>query len=163
MKTDTRLLSQIFNLQSINLQSFDFLERPPFPVRAGELQFVPVFVDMLTAQYRTDFRQFYFPDSRQVIHDLLLLISQLLLVRQYLPFTSAAYAEMLALRGAPYSTRLHQPQHAGLHERVFLLRHLQVHYIARHAVRHKANDSVNPHNCLSFCSHTRDLHVLINR
>ena len=118
---------------------------------------------MLRPQNRTNLRQFNFSDARKVIYNLLLFVFQLLLVRQNLPFTSAAYTEMCTTSSAAHLTLLYQTKHLCLHERVFLLRDLQVHNISGNTIRHKRNDIIDTHQCLSFCGYSGNLNMLKNR
>ena len=69
---------------------FDLIERPPFSVGAGELQFIAILVNMLGAEDRGDLRQFDFTDTGEVVDDLLLFVLELCLVGQDLPFASSA-------------------------------------------------------------------------
>ena len=115
---------------------------------------------MPAALDRTDLRQFDLADPRQVINDLLLLVAELLLVRQYLPFAPPTHAEMFALRLAPHGALLHHAQHPPFHERVLLLRHLYIHDVARHAVRHKHHHAVHFRQRFAFCRHAGNLDML---
>ena len=92
---------------------------------------------MLGTEDRAYLGQFDLADTCQVVYYLLLFVFQLLLVRQNLPFTSTADAEMPASRLATDRGGVYDPQHAGFHERVFLFGHLQIHDVSRHAVGHK--------------------------
>ena len=142
---------------------FNLLPRKPLAVSAGELQFVAVLVDMFGAKDRTHFRQFDLADTGEVIHDLLLFVLELLVVRKDLPFASTAHTEMLASGFTTHRTRLYQSQHFCLHETMFLLGDLQVHDVARYAVGYKGYDVVDAHQCFPFGSDTGDLDILKNR
>ena len=80
----------------------------PLAVRTRELELVAVLVYMLRTEDGTDFRQFNLSDAGKVIHDLLLLVFELFLVGQDLPFAASADAEMLTLRLTPNGARLDQ-------------------------------------------------------
>ena len=139
---------------------FDDFPGEPFTVSAGEFEFITVLVDMLGTKDRGDRRQVDLTDTGEVIDYLLLLVTELLFVRQDLPFAPTADTEMLASRFATHGAGHHETQHFGLHERVFLLRDLQVHDIARYTVGHKSDDIVDTHEGLAFCGNTGYLNVL---
>ena len=77
------------------------------------------------------------PDARQLVVNLLLLHLQLSLVRQVLPFASAADAKVLATGCRAYITIFMETHHLAFGEAVFFPLDLHVHHIARHAERHE--------------------------
>ena len=81
---------------------FHFFRCQPAFVREGELQFVPVKLCFSRSQDRRDFRQFDLSDTAEVVFHLFLFVFDLFCVGQYLPFTPAAYAIVLAKRNGTY-------------------------------------------------------------
>ena len=95
---------------------------------------------MLRTENRGERRQLDFADAREVVKDLLLFVAQLCLVGQDLPLAAATFAVMRAVGFAAFGGRLNQTLHTRFYERVFAFRDLQIDHIARHAIRHEAND-----------------------
>ena len=75
-----------------------FVLEDPAALREGELQLVAVVSGLIRSDDRGDFRYFKVTYAHELVIDLLLLCLKLHFIRQRLPFTSAADAEMLAER-----------------------------------------------------------------
>ena len=80
----------------------DFFVRQPTFVGKCKFQFVPVKLCFSRSQDRRDFRQFDLSDTAEVVFHLFLFVFDLFCVGQYLLFTPAAYAIVLAKRNGTY-------------------------------------------------------------
>ena len=79
-------------------QLFNFLFRQIALVGTTEVELVTILFRLHATQNRAELGQRHFSDTRQLVIYLLLLHFQLLFVGKLLPFTSAAYTEVLAER-----------------------------------------------------------------
>ncbi len=103
------------------------------------------------------------PYSRKLVGDLLVLLAQLLIVRQVLPLTPAAYPEMLAKSIDTYRRQFHVPRYEAFHITSPLTAYLHVHHVARHRKRDKNHNVVMPPHGLALGRQRGDLEVLYQR
>ena len=111
---------------------------------------------MLAAQYRRDFGQFHLADAAQLLLHLLLLVVQLPLVGQALPFAAAADAEVRAEGLGALIAFLVKSHHFGFGVFVFLASHLQIYYVAGHGIGDKYSQAVHVGDGFAFSGHVLD-------
>ena len=159
MKTNAIRFVNIVNSASFT----NGIPRYPFLIGATEFQLVTIFVHLLWTHDWTDFRQGNFSDARKVVHNLLLLVFELLFVWQDLPFAAATFAIVLACWGTTIICIFYKTLHTRFHEAVFLLCNLQIHNVARNAIGYKHHAIIHSRECLAFSGHTRNLNALNQR
>ena len=98
-------------------------------------------------------------DARKLVVHLLLLGPQLFFVRQVLPFTATANAEMLAHGFNARVAILHETHHFSLAIAVLFLSNLEVYHVARHNKGYKNNHVVDSRQRLPFCRHVSNRNV----
>lgn len=109
--------------------------RQPTAVGEREFEFIAVEQLLLRTQTRTDFGQLHLTYTRKLVAYLLGLVTQLLFVRQVLPFAAAAHAEVFAHGFGAHRRTLHVVHHRTLHEAAVFGAYLHIHDIARN--RHR--------------------------
>ena len=159
MKTNAIRFVNIVNSASFT----NGIPRYPFLIGATEFQLVTIFVHLLRTHDWTDFRQGNFSDAREVVHNLLLLVFELLFVWQNLPFAATTFAIVLACWGTTIICIFYKTLHTRFHKAVFLLCNLQIHNVARNAIGHKHHAIVYARKCLAFCRHTCNLYAFNQR
>ena len=135
----------------------------PTLVAEGKLQLVAVLTCILGAKNRHYRWKFHLADTCQGIDNLLLLVLELVLIGQALPFATAAHAIVLAERHCAL-TRIFIKFHSlGLGVAVFLATNFQVHNIAGNNVGHKNHKVVHSRQGLALGSNGGYLYLLQKR
>ena len=145
------------------LAGLDFFFRQPNLVGKAELQFIAVAPGLLRTKNRAALRQRYLTDALQIVHHLLLLVAQLLLVRQNLPLAAAAHTIMRAEGLCSTLTLLVDMGTDSFGIVMFLARNTKVNHIARHYERNENNQVVYADKGFSFGCHILYLYFTINR
>ena len=103
----------------------------------SKLQFVAVVALPWATQYGLQLGQVYMAYTLQLVGHLLLLVHQLLCIRQHLPFTATAHTEVLAKRRYTLGRRCYQPYGAALCPAFFILYYYGIYYISRYGIIYK--------------------------
>ena len=138
----------------------DSIPTEPFAVGESELQLVAVLINLLATEERGNLWQLNLTNTGEAIHNLLLLMTQLLLVGKNLPFASTALAIVLADGLAAGRGGGNDALYATLHEGVLLAGYLYIHNIARYAIWHKQHHIVHTGNGFALSSNACNLNVL---
>jgi hypothetical protein len=152
MESKSRLLTLSVVFRVIKLCQF-LLSEPPH-VTERILQFVAVTHSLFGPQDRTDFRQLDFGYSGEVVNHLLLLVTELLLIRKILPFAASANTEMAAKRHGADIGQFMELYGNCLSITVFLLENLEIHYISGHYKRYKNHKVIDPDKGFALGSHS---------
>ena len=112
-----------------------FLSGEPALVAASELNLVAILLGLHAAHDRAELWEFNLADAGKLVFHLLLLRLNLLLVRQVLPFATAADAEVLAHRLLTDVAFFDEANHLRLAVLMFLLDYLQIYHITWHTER----------------------------
>ena len=145
------------------LAALYLLLRQPFLIGKRELQLVAIELRTGGAENRQDFAQWHLPDARQVVHDLFLLVFQLLLVGEMLPFATAAHAEVFAERHGALLGILVEVHGFPLGIAVLLARQLDVHHVARSHKGDKDDHLVHSGEGFSLCRHVCNRYLFQQR
>ena len=113
----------------------------------------------LRTENRQHFSYRHFPDSRQTIRNLYLFVTQLLFIRQMLPFAASAYAEMFAKRNYPFLAVLMECDSISLCIMTSFTGQTDIYYIPRCRPWHKNNHFIHFGNCFAFGCNIRDLYL----
>ena len=128
-------------------------------IRTTKVELIAVGLCLYTAEYRTKLRQLNLSNTSQLVVHLFLLVLQLFLVWQVLPFTSTADTEMLTERSCAYITIFYKANHFCLHETVLLATHLQVNHVTWNRPGYEHHHIVDPGKALTFCGHVCDGYI----
>ena len=101
-------------------------------------------------------------NAGQLVHNLLLFVLQLQIIRKCLPFAAATYTIMLAERLNTQRGRFNHINHNTLHIAAAFTGKPHVNNITRNALRHKQNFTVNTRKGISLRSHRLNLYIVEN-
>ena len=135
----------------------------PALVAERKLQFIAVLTRILGAQDRHYRRKLDLANTCKGIDNLLLLVFELVLIGQTLPFTTTTDAIMLTERLTTFLRIFIELDSLGLGITMLLALHLEVNHITRHHVRHEHNKVIYPCKCLALGRHSCNLHFFKQR
>lgn len=112
---------------------------------------------------RIEFGQRNFSDTGQIIEYLFLFIFELVFIRNMLPFTAPAHAEVFAKRSNPNRRADMSLYHPPLGILMFLAVYLQIDNITRRTVRYKNHQIIYPGHSFPFGCNIGYLDLFENR
>ena len=136
------------------------LRSEPQLVGATEVELIAIAFSLLAPQDGAALGQLDVGQTREGVHHLLLLPSDLLAVGEHLPLAAAAHAEMRTERSDALRTLAHEAHDATFHIRMLLAQHLHIGHIARNCVGHEEHFVVDARQSLAFGSHIGDFNSL---
>lgn len=139
-----------------------FVSQPTF-VAKGKFEFIAIKKLFGRTEYRTDRRQLYLPDSRQLIGHLLLFELELSIVRQMLPFATTTDSIVFTYRIYPPRRTFDKTNDIPLHVPTSFGANLYIDNIARYSHRNKNHYIVIAPQRFPFCRYGNDLKRLYQR
>lgn len=140
--------------------SLNLLCREPTLVGETKFEFVAIGILLVAAEDGADFGELDLPDATKIVLHLLLLVLELFLIGEALPFAAPAYTIVLANRSNASGRWFYDAGYLGFGIAVFFLFNLKVNNVARHCVRYEDNKVVDFCNGFPFCSNARDGYIL---
>ena len=139
-----------------------FVSQPAF-VAKGKFEFIAIKKLFGRTEDRTDLRQLYLPDPRQLIGYLLLFELELPIVGKLLPFASATHSIVFTYRLDPPGRTFDKTNDISLHVPTSFGANLHIDHITRYGHRNKNHYIVIAPQRLPFCRYGNDLKRLYQR
>ncbi len=141
------------------LAAVKLLECEPALVGEGIFHLVAVLPDVFRSESRRNLRQVHLGDTRERIHNLLALATELIIIRKMLPTATAAYGEVAASRShADIRCRFHG-RDMTLGIAFFLFVEFHIHDVSGSAERNEHDHIVDACESITLGCNIYNLHV----